>query len=160
MTISTAKENSYPLYIKLNPLPNHKADPIRECLNKQAVLSPDRTVSCDNDPSFKWLRNVVTLKNDRVNYDDPDHKMFWLNIMASNFENAIKNIYRKVRKEDLPLFLAEQEYRTNHRYTGKHFFEKITKYIRKSKPVTNRRITEAVKSYEPDQFDQFVAEVM
>lgn len=74
--------------------------------------------------------------------------MKWLNIVASNFENNIKNIYKGVCKRDLLLLLAEQEYRYNHRYTGRHFMEKIAKYIRKSVPMTNQAIGNALDRYE------------
>ena len=67
--------------------------------------------------------------------------------LASNFENNIKNIYKGVCKRDLSLLLAEQEYRFNHRYTGRHFMEKIAKYIRKSVPMTNQAIGKALDRY-------------
>lgn len=160
MTLSTEAKNECPLYIKLHALPNHKAQPIRDYLQDHVIINQDKTVSCDNDPAFKWLKDCVNLENDKVDYDGPNPKLFWLNTMASNFENAIKFIYRRVQKKDLPLYLAEQEYRTNHRYTGRRFFEKISRYIHNSKPVTNRQITDAVNSYRPDEFEQFIKSVM
>ena len=107
MALSTDAYNKYPRYI----------------------LSSDTVVSCDNDPSFKWLKNVADLKNAKVDYSDEDHKLYWLNVIASNFENNLKNIYRRITKRDLPLFLAEQTYRFNHRYTGA------------SSPITNKQLT-------------------
>ena len=146
LTISTGAYNRYSLYIKLHALPNHKAQPIKDYLTEHVVLGKDRTMSTDKDKSFMWLKDYVNLRNDVVDYDDPNHKMYWLNIFASNFENNIKFIYKKIRKRDLPLYLAEQKYRTNHRYTGKHFLEKMAKYIHKSTPITNDQISKTIRN--------------
>ena len=97
-------------------------------------------VTTDNDTCFMWMKDYVNLENSGVDDHDGNHKMKWLNIVASNFENNIKNIYKGVCKRDLLLLLAEQEYRFNHRYTGRHFMEKIAKYIRKFVPMTNQAI--------------------
>jgi len=44
-------------------------------------------------------------------------------------------------------FRCYQEYRFNHRYTGKHFMEKIARYIRQFVPMTNQVIGNALDSY-------------
>ena len=62
-------------------------------------------------------------------------------------KQTIKNIYKGVCKRDLSLLLAEQEYRFNHRYTGRHFMEKIARYIRQFVPMTNQAIGNALDSY-------------
>lgn len=94
------------------------------------------------------MKDYVELENSRVNYQNRNHKMKWLNIVASNFENNIKNIYKSVCKRNLPMLLAEQEYRFNHRYTRKHFMEKIARYNRRqSVPITNQTIGNALDRY-------------
>lgn len=35
----------------------------------------------------------------------------------------------RIAKQDMPLFLAEQEYRFNHRFTGKELMNKAQEYI-------------------------------
>lgn len=60
--------------------------------------------------------------------------------------NNKKNMCKGVCKRDRPL-LAEQEYRFNHRYTERHFMEKIAMYIRKSVPMTNQGIGYALDRY-------------
>ena len=114
---------------------------------KYVVMDKDRKVTTDNDTCFMWMKDYVNLENSRVDYHDGNHKMKWLNIIANNFENNIKNIYKGVCKRDLSLLLAEQEYRFKHRYTGSHFMEKIAKYIRKSVPMTNQAIGKALDRY-------------
>lgn len=147
MALSTDAYNKYPRYMMLHFLPDHKAGPIKKFVSKHMVLSSDTIVSCDNDSSFKWLKNVVDLNNAKVDYSDDDHKLYWLNVIASNFENNLKNIYRRITKRDLPLFLAEQTYRFNHRYTGKNFISKMCKYIGASSPITNKQFTRTLDAY-------------
>ena len=106
-------------------------------------MDKDRKVTTDNDTCFMWMKDYVDLENSRVDYHDGNHKMKWLNIIASNFENNTKNIYKRdllLLLAEQELLLAEQEYRFNHRYTGRHFMEKIAKYIRKSVPMSNQDI--------------------
>ena len=148
MVLSTDGDNEYPRHMKLHVLPGHKASPVRNFMLKHVVMDKQRKVSTDNDTCFMWMKDYVELENSKVDYQDRNHKMKWLNIVASNFENNIKNIYKGVCKRDLLLLLAEQEYRYNHRYTGRHFMEKIAKYIRKSVPMTNQAIGNALDRYE------------
>ena len=143
MVLSTGEDNKYPRYMKLHVLPCHKSSPVRNFMFKHVVMDKDRKVTTDNDTCFMWMKDYVDLENSRVDYHDGNHKMKLLNIIASNFDN----IYKGVCKIDLPLLLAEQEYRFNHRYTGRHFMEKIAKYIRKSVPMTNQAIGKALDRY-------------
>ena len=143
MVLSTGEDNKYPRYMKLHVLPCHKSSPVRNFMFKHVVMDKDRKVTTDNDTCFMWMKDYVDLENSRVDYHDGNHKMKLLNIIASNFEN----IYKGVCKRDLPLLLAEQEYRFNHRYTGRHFMEKIAKYIRKSVPMINQAIGKALDRY-------------
>ena len=117
----------------------YKESPVRNFVFKHVVLDKKRKVSTENDTCFMWIKDSVELEDSRVDYRDRNHKMKWLNIVASNFENNIKNIYKCVCKRDLPLLLPEREYKFNHRYIGRHFMEKIAKYIRKSVPMTKKQ---------------------
>ena len=45
----------------------------------------------------------------------------------------------------LPLFLHEQEWRFNHRYTGTHIMEKISKYITKSFPIDSEKLSKILE---------------
>ena len=129
--------------MKLHVLPNHNANPVRNFVFKHVVMEKDCKVSTDNDTCFIWMKDYVDLENRLVDCNDRNHKMKWLNIVASNFEN----IYKGICKRELPVLLARQEYRFNHRYTGRHFIEKIAKYIRKSVPMTNQAIGNALDRY-------------
>lgn len=66
--------------------------------------------------------------------------MYWLNVLIGDIKNNITGIYHGVTKRDLPLFLNEQEWRFNHRYTGKNFMNKIQKYVLKSHPCPKKQL--------------------
>ena len=147
LVLATEQDNRYPTYMKLHVLPGHKAKPIEEYMTSHIVLDKTRTVTTDSDASFKWLNSYVNHQGDKVDYTKDDAKMYWLNIFASNFENNIKTIYHGVARRDLPLYLAEQEWRENHRYTGKYFMEKVHDYLMRCRPMTNREITDTLDLY-------------
>ncbi len=67
----------------------------------------------------------LTLRSEKIAYSETEHRLKWLNIIAGNIKNNIAGIYQSVTKSSLPLFLHEQEWRFNHRYTGTHIMEKI-----------------------------------
>jgi len=63
-------------------------------------------------------------------------------------QEIFNTIYITVKKRDLPLFLAEQEWRTNHCYSGKNIMKKVKKYISMSWPITFKQIVNSVRAYE------------
>lgn len=72
------------------------------------------------------------------------------NVISGHIENNIKNIYHGAKKRDLPLFLAEQEWRFNHRFTGKNIMNKVITYLRKSRALPNRVDINTSSLYESD----------
>lgn len=80
------------------------------------------------NPFFR-LNKLAQLKNSVVDYAKENHKLKWLNTFAGNIQSDINHLYRSVKKHDLPLFLSEQEWRINHRYSGKRIIYEVKKYI-------------------------------
>lgn len=75
------------------------------------------------------MLRILVLSKDKVLYTDGNHRLYWLNIIVGNIKNTIAGIDHGVRKIDLPLFFAEQEYRFNHRNTGNEVMLKVQEYI-------------------------------
>lgn len=73
---------------------------------------------------FLGLTDKITLKSEKILYDEENHRLYWLSVLIGDIKNNITGIYHGVTKRDLPLFLNEQEWRFNHRYTGKNFMNK------------------------------------
>ena len=86
------------------------------------------------------MNTQIQVKNEKVNYEEKNHRLFWLNIIIGNIKNNITGIYHGVAKRDMPLFVNEQEYRFNHRYTGNNMLNKIKEYIQRSFPISHRQI--------------------
>jgi len=98
-------------------------------------------LNTDGKNTFLDLGNVITLKSEKIVYTESNHRLKWLNIISGNIKNNIPGIYHGVTRSTLPLFLHEQEWRFNHRYTGKFIMEKVNKYITKSFPVNSKKLS-------------------
>jgi len=147
--LSTGEENKYPHYLKLFPIPVDSSTNIKECFLKAAELSMDRTLNTDGKSTYNTLKDDLTVVNVHVDYKDPNHRLYWLNTVIGNIQNQIIGIYHGIAKRDLPLFLAEQEYRFNHRYTGSAMMDKICKYFSSSYPCPRRVISKILDALTP-----------
>lgn len=148
LVLSTFEDNKYPQYIKLHTLPNYKGEPIESYLKEKCIFNASTVINCDGDRAFLRLEKLTQLENNVVDYTNENHKLRWLNTFAGNIQSNIYHLYRSVKKRDLPLFLAEQEWRTNHRYSGKNIMKKVMKYISMSKPITFKQIANSIRTYE------------
>ena len=88
--LSTRKENSFPLYIKLHVIPIDNSDFMKKIIKKSCVLSKDKTLNTDGKTTFSKLSDVVNLKSNKINYDEKSHKLFWLNTIIGNIQNNLK----------------------------------------------------------------------
>lgn len=61
----------------------------------------------------------------------------------------IAHISWRVRKIDLPLFFAEQEYRFNHRNIGNEVMLKVQEYLSLSHSITRKQISFALDTAFP-----------
>lgn len=147
--LSTSKENSYPQYIKLHVIPVDNSEQVTKVIEKSAALSKDRKLNTDGKTTFSSLKDKIQLQSDVIDYDQKGHRLYWLNIMIGNIQNNINGIYRGVEKRDLPLFLNEQQWRINHRFSGAHIMDKVIKYIQISTPHSKNSIITALNWAEP-----------
>ncbi len=144
--LSTGEENKYPYYLKLFPIPMDSSVNVKMCFQKGAELSKDRVLNTDGKSTYNCLKKDLTVFNVHVNYKEPNHRLYWLNIVIGNIQNQITGIYHGIAKRDLSLFLAEQEYRFNHRYTGAEMMNKIRKYFSTSYPCPRRVIVSTLNA--------------
>lgn len=124
MIVSTDKENEYPKYIKLSVIPVDNKNFIHKFFHMRAKISTERVLNTDGKTTFSDLSKELTLKSEKIVYSETEHRLKWLDIIAGNIKNNIVGIYHGVTKRSLPLFLHEQEWRFNHRYTGTHIMGK------------------------------------
>lgn len=97
------------------------------------------------------MKNRIHVINERIDYSECNHRLYWLNIIVGNIKNTIADIYHGVRKIDLPLFFAEQESRFNHRNIGNEVMLKVQEYIYiyLSHTITRKQISFALDTAFP-----------
>ena len=149
VTITTSRNNNYPQFIKLRAVPKDDREITNSFLTQSLVLSKDRTLNTDGKTTFNIMKDRITVVNEKIDYSKDNHRLYWLNTILGDIKNNIIGIYHGVRKTDLPLFFGEQEYRFNHRNTGKQIMDKVAKYISKSHPMTRKQITNALNAAFP-----------
>lgn len=130
-----------PRYIKLHAIKSDNSDNIKEELTKSIVFNKEAILNTDGKTTFNSVKDLITLHSEKIDYKDKNHRLFWLNTIVGNIQNDIVGIYHGVTKASLPLFLSEQEWRFNHRYTGNKMMDKIVKYISKSTPITAKQLS-------------------
>ena len=118
-------------------VPKDDSETTNAFLSQSLVLSKDRTLNTDGKTTFNIMKDRITVVNEKIDYSKNGHRLYWLNTIVGDIKNNIIGIYHGVRKTDLPLFFGEQEYRFNHRNTGKQMMDKVAKYISKSYPIIN-----------------------
>ena len=124
-------------------VPKDDSETTNAFLSQSLVLSKDRTLNTDGKTTFNIMKDRITVVNEKIDYSKNGHRLYWLNTIVGDIKNNIIGIYHGAKKIDLPLSFREQEYRFNHRNTGKQLMDKIAKYIFKSHPMTRRQITNA-----------------
>lgn len=138
--LSTGKENSCPRYIKLRLVNDYTGESLKNNIEKCCVLSCKSILNTDGDKGFNILNRQIQVKNEKINYDKKNHRLYWMNTIIGNIKNNITGIYHGIAKRDMPLFVNEQEYRFNHRYTGNNMMNKVKEYMQRSFPISHRQI--------------------
>ena len=113
------------------------------------VLSKDKVLNTDGKSTFNIMKNRIHVINERIDYSECNHRLYWLNIIVGNIKNTIADIYHGVRKIDLPLFFAEQESRFNHRNIGNEVMLKVQECMPLSHTITRKQISFALDTAFP-----------
>ena len=103
--LSTDQENNYPRYIKLAVIPVDNKKFISRFFHMKAKISSKRILNTDCKSTFSDLSKEITLKSEKINYNEDNHRLKWLNIISGNIKNNITGIYHGATKDSLPLFL-------------------------------------------------------
>lgn len=149
IALSASRNSNYPQFNKLRAVPKDDSETTNAFLSQSLVLSKDRTLNTDGKTTFNIMKDRITVVNEKIDYSKNGHRFYWLNTVVGDIKNNSIGISHGVRKTDLPLFFGEQEYRFNHRNTGKQMMDKAAKYISKSYPMTRKQITNALNAAFP-----------
>lgn len=108
--LSTDKENNYPRLIKLILITDYTGLSLKKNIEKCCVLLHDALINTDSEKGFNTLNEEIQVNNEKISYEEKDHRLLWLNIIIGNIKNNITGIYHGITKREMPLFLNEQEY--------------------------------------------------
>ncbi|MFR4504216.1 MAG: transposase [Catenibacterium sp.] len=106
--LSTDKENNYPRFIKLRVITDYTGLSLKKNIEKCCVLSHDALLNTDGEKGFNTLNEEIQVKNEKISYEEKDHRLLWLNMIIGNIKNNITGIYHGITKREMPLFLNEQ----------------------------------------------------
>ena len=107
--LSTDKENNYPRYLKLRLINNYTGLSLKKNIEQCCVLLHDALLNTDGEKGFNTLNEEIQVKNEKISYEEKNHRLLWLNIIIWNIKNNITGIYHRITKREMPLFLNEQE---------------------------------------------------
>ena len=134
------KRITIPRFIKLRLINDYTGLSLKKNIEKCCVLSHDALLNTDGEKGFNTPNEEIQVKNEKISYEEKDHRLLWLNIIIGNIKNNITGIYHGITKREMPLFLNEQEYRFNYRKMGMTAMDKIKEYPQKSFPISHRQI--------------------
>lgn len=146
IVLSTERENQYPQYVKMQEIEKDQSDLIMKYFERNVNMTKEAKLNTDGKTTYNILKDKIKVKNEKINYKDENHRLYFLNKIVSNFNNAINHVYHGIGKRMLPLYYSEYEWRFNHRHT-KDLMGKISKYIQRSSVSTGKMITFALDQY-------------
>lgn len=76
-------------------------------MEKCCVLSHDALLNIDGEKGFNTLNEEIYVKNEKISYEEKDHRLLRLNIIIGNIKNNITSIYHGITKREMLLFLNE-----------------------------------------------------
>lgn len=149
--LATDKEGRYPTYAKTALIEKDNKANIDAVFEKKVKMGPDRVLNTDGKTTFSNLKGKLNWKGEKINYEEEDHRLYWLNKIVSLIKGNIKGIYHGVSKRELSLFINEQEWRYNHRYIGNKVLKKVQKYLAKSQYYSKKMIKQMLDNSQINQ---------
>ena len=119
IVLSTEQENQYPRFVKM-----------------QEVTTDSSNI----------LKNRIEVNNEVIDYDNDNHRLYFLNKIISNLNSQFIDRFHGVTKRMLPLYYSEFEWRFNHR-NCKSIMDKIKNYIMQSSIATRKMIRDSMDQY-------------
>ena len=144
--LSTAQENRYPTFVKLIEIEKDSGTYITPCFEKYVKMKKSTILNTDGKTTFNCLKQNMKVKNEKIDYKEDTHKLWFLNKVISNLNSMILGVYHGISKRMIPLYFSEYEWRYNHRNT-KNILLKISHYLQLSNVTTKRMIINSMDAY-------------
>lgn len=146
IVLSTEQENQYPRFIKMQEVATDSSKIVQEYFEKYVIMSKERKLNTDGKTTYNILKNRMEVNNEVIDYDNDNHRLYFLNKIISNLNGQLVDRFHGVAKRMLPLYYSEFEWRFNHR-NCKSILDKIKNYIIQSSIATRIMIRDSMDQY-------------
>lgn len=146
VVLSTNQENQYPKFVKLIEVNKDSGEEIKPIFDKFVKMQKSSTLNTDGKTTYNCLKQNMVVKNEKINYQEDMHKLWFLNKIISNLNSMILGVYHGISKRMLPLYFSEYEWRFNHRDT-KDILPKMMHYLQLSNITTRKMIKDSMDVY-------------
>ena len=116
---------------------------IKGYFEKYVKMSKERKLNTDGKTTYNILKNRIEVNNEVIDYDNDNHRLYFLNKIISNLNSQFIDRFHGVTKRMLPLYYSEFEWRFNHR-NCKSIMDKIKNYIMQSSIATRKMIRDSM----------------
>ena len=146
IVLSTEQENQYPCFVKMQEVATDSSKIVQEYFEKYVIMSKERKLNTDGKTTYNILKNRMEVNNEVIDYDNDNHRLYFLNKIISNLNSQLVDRFHGVAKRMLPLYYSEFEWRFNHR-SCKSILDKIKNYIMQSSIATRKMIRDSMDQY-------------
>ena len=146
IVLSTEQENQYPRFVKMQEVTTDSSNIIKGYFEKYVKMSKERKLNTDGKTTYNILKNRIEVNNEVIDYDNDNHRLYFLNKIISNLNSQFIDRFHGVTKRMLPLYYSEFEWRFNHR-NCKSIMDKIKNYIMQSSIAARKMIRDSMDQY-------------
>lgn len=154
IVLATRAEGEYPTFVKLKEIESDRGDIIKGFFDEYVVTGNKRLLNTDGKTTYNVLKEEMAVKNEPIDYESDDRRLYFLDKVVSNFNSCLLHVYHGIGKKMLPLYYAEYEWRFNHRNL-KDALGRIREYVALSEINTKNMIKEKMNQYLLDRSVNF-----
>ena len=86
-SLSTDKGNNYPRFIKLRRINDYTGLSLKKNIEQCCILTHAALLNTDGEKGFNTLNEEIQVKNEKISYEEKNHRLLWLNIIIGNIKN-------------------------------------------------------------------------
>ena len=90
--LSTDKEKNYPPVPQVKIINDYTVLSLKKNIEQCCVLSYDALLNTDAEKCFNTLNEEIQVNNKKINHEENNHRLLWLNIIIGNIKNNITGI--------------------------------------------------------------------
>lgn len=128
IVLETEQENQYPHFVKMQEVATDSSKIVQEYFEKYAIMSKERKLNTDGKTTYNILKNRMEVNNEVIDYDNDNHRLYFLNKIISNLNSQLIDRFHRAVKRMLPLYYSEFEW-TNMPWLEAWKMSRIVKWI-------------------------------